>query len=172
LIGSGGQGIAPDGAPAAGTERWAPADLFGATTDPCNLYHGAAGILGVLAAALAPDLLAAAAVRHDVWQSRPVYCHGTAGSIDYLMDLAEATGEGRYAAWAREAVSAIAARAVIRDGLLLTPDHAGLDVFPGWGAGTAGVTAALLRLDGAPAGLFMPPLSPEAAPRTCDAVSH
>jgi lantibiotic modifying enzyme len=57
---------------------------------------------------------AAAAVRHDIWQSRPVRCHGTAGSIDHLMDMAEATGDDRYRAWADEAVSALAARAVVR----------------------------------------------------------
>jgi len=162
-----------------GTARWSagPGDDVPLT----GWCSGAAGVGGFLLrlwrATEAPDLLAAAwgaaaAVRHDVWQSRPVHCHGTAGSIGYLMDLAEATGEESYAAWAREAVSAITARAVIRHGLLLTPDHAGLDVFPGWGVGTAGVTAALLRLDGASAGLFMPPLSHEAAPRTCDMVSH
>ncbi|HEY0537351.1 MAG TPA: class IV lanthionine synthetase LanL [Actinoallomurus sp.] len=120
---------------------------------------------------------AAAAVRHDIWQSRPVHCHGTAGSIDHLMDMAEATGDDRYRAWADEAVSALAARAVVRDGLLLTPDHSGIDVLPGWGVGVAGVVAALLRPHGA-AALFMPPLDPAeplvatATPRTCGAVPH
>jgi hypothetical protein len=121
---------------------------------------------------------AAAAVRHDIWQSRPVHCHGTAGSIDHLMDMAEATGDDRYRAWADEAVSALAARAVVRDGLLLTPDHSGIDVFPGWGVGVAGVVAALLRPHGASVALFMPPFDPAeplvapATPRTCGAVPH
>ncbi len=106
---------------------------------------------------------AALAVRSDIWQARPVHCHGVAGSIDYLADVAEATGDRRYAAWARECVSALAAHAVVRDGLLLTPDHSGLDVHPGWGVGTAGVVAALLRLEGAGTRLFMPPVSPRVA---------
>jgi hypothetical protein len=45
--------VHPDREAEPGTERWWPADLFGATTDPCNVYYGAAGILGVLAAAYA-----------------------------------------------------------------------------------------------------------------------
>jgi hypothetical protein len=162
-----------------GTARWSAGP--GDDVPLSGWCSGAAGVGGFLLRLWqvtgAPDLLAAAegagaAVRHDVWQSRPVHCHGTAGGIGYLTDLAQATGEERYAAWAHEAVAAIAARAVVRDGLLLTPDHTGLEVFPGWGVGTAGVTAALLRLGGASPGLFMPPLSHEAAPRTCDAVSH
>jgi tRNA A-37 threonylcarbamoyl transferase component Bud32 len=120
---------------------------------------------------------AALAVRRDVWRSRPVHCHGAAGAVDHLVDVAEATGEERYAAWAREAVAALAARTAVRDGLLLTSDHTGTDVFPGWGVGVAGVVAALLRLAGAPASLFMPPIPGRAdggltAPTTCDTVSH
>ena len=118
---------------------------------------------------------AARAVRRDIWHSRPVHCHGTAGSVDYLVDVAEATGEERYLSWARESVSALSARAAARGGLLLTPDHSGTDVFPGWGVGTAGVVAALLRLTGTPARLFMPPLPialPAEGPRTCGVVSH
>ncbi len=101
---------------------------------------------------------AASAARYDIWQSPPVHCHGTAGSVDYLMDVFEATGEEYYARWAREAVGALAARAVRRDGLLLTPDHGGVEVFPGWGTGSAGVVAALLRLETASPQLFMPPV--------------
>jgi tRNA A-37 threonylcarbamoyl transferase component Bud32 len=153
-----------------GTARWSagPADQVPLT----GWCSGAAGVGGFLlrlwrvtgeADLLSAARGAAAAVRHDIWQSRPVHCHGTAGSIEYLMDVAEATGEERNATWAREAVSAMAARAVVRDGLLLTPDHSGVEVFPGWGVGTAGVAAALLRLDGAPLRLFMPPLPGVAA---------
>ncbi|MDN3353982.1 class IV lanthionine synthetase LanL [Actinomadura sp. DC4] len=160
-----------------GTARWSagPGDDVPLT----GWCSGAAGVGGFLVrlwrATGAPALLttaegAAAAVRHDIWQSRPVNCHGNAGSIGYLLDLADATGEESYRDRAREAVSALAARAVVRDGLLLTPDHTGLEVFPGWGVGTAGVTAALLRLDGSPVSLFMPPI--EAALRTCGAMSH
>jgi lantibiotic modifying enzyme len=106
---------------------------------------------------------AAAAVRYDIWQSRPVHCHGTAGSIDFLMDMAEASGDERYDTWADEAVSALAARAVIKKGLLLTPDHFGVNISPSWSVGVAGVAAALLRRQGTSA-LFMPPLDPSAPP--------
>jgi hypothetical protein len=153
-----------------GTLRWGAGP-----GDPVPLSgwcSGAAGVGGFLlrlwGATGEKDFLdaargAAKAVRHDIWQSRPVHCHGTAGSIDYLMDVAEATGEEEYAVRAREAVSALVARAVVRDGRLLTPDHGGLDVNPGWGVGTAGVVAALLRPTGTPS-LFMP--APERA-ATC-----
>ncbi len=142
---------------------------------------GAAGVGGFLlrlwCATGDDDFLAAAqgaarAVRQDIWQSRPVHCHGVAGSIEFLMDLAEATGDAAHAVSARECVSAMAARAVVRDGLLLTPDHAGLDVFPGWGVGTAGVVAALLRLDGEGPRLFMPPLPTRAASPAPPIVRH
>jgi Lanthionine synthetase C-like protein/Protein kinase domain len=107
---------------------------------------------------------AAAAVRSDIWQSRPVHCHGTAGSMDFLLDMAEASGDERYRTWADEAVSALAARAVIREGLLLTPDHFGVSISPSWSVGVAGVAAALLRRQGTRA-LFMPPLDPRASLR-------
>ncbi len=169
-----------------GTARWSAGP--GERVPLSGWCSGAAGVGGFLlrlwAATGDEDALAAArgaaeAVRHDVWQSQPVHCHGTAGSIEYLMDLAEATGEERHAAQAREAVSALAAHAVVRGGLLLTPDHTGTAVLPGWGTGTAGVAAALLRLRGVPVRLFMPPvgdpgrsLVAPATPRTCGVVSH
>ena len=150
-----------------GSARWSagPADRI-----PLSGWcSGAAGVGGFLlrlwCATGEPAFLtaargAAAAVRYDVWQLPPVHCHGTAGAVEFLSDAAEATGEEQYAGRAREAVSALTARAVLRDGLLLTPDHGGTDVFPGWGTGTAGVVAALLRLTAGAPRLFMPPLTP------------
>ncbi len=148
-----------------GAVRWSagPADQVPLT----GWCSGAAGVGGFLLRLwratggshfLAAVHGAAAAVRYDIWQSPPVHCHGTAGGVEFLMDLHEATGEEMWADRACQAVTSMAARAVLRDGLLLTPDHAGTDVFPGWATGTAGVVAALLRLDPAAPRLFMPPV--------------
>ncbi|GHF18528.1 hypothetical protein GCM10014715_86810 [Streptomyces spiralis] len=87
---------------------------------------------------------AAVAARQVVWELPPVQWHGVARVVELLMDMAEATGEGRYVDWAMESVSALRARATCIDGLMLTSGLHGTAISPAWGTGTAGVVAALL----------------------------
>ncbi|WP_035849687.1 class IV lanthionine synthetase LanL [Kitasatospora azatica] len=76
----------------------------------------------------------------------PGGCHGPAGDGEYLLDLAEATGEARFRRGAEELADLLAARAVLRDGLLVLPEEGGTDCAAGYGTTTAGGLAFLLRL--------------------------
>ncbi|MEV7420272.1 class IV lanthionine synthetase LanL [Streptomyces sp. NPDC089919] len=90
--------------------------------------------------------LAARAVRLDRWRLGPSACHGVAGNAHLLLDLAEATGEERYRAWAGEAVTCLAVRAARREGRLLVPDETLREVHASYQVGLAGVLDLLLRL--------------------------
>ncbi|MEV7212609.1 lanthionine synthetase LanC family protein [Kitasatospora cineracea] len=87
-------------------------------------------------------LAAGRAVLDDRWRCGTGACHGLAGDGEYLLDLAEATGRSRFRQGAHRLAALIAARAALRDGLLLLPDADGT----GWATGTAGRLAFLLRL--------------------------
>ncbi|MFD8600195.1 class IV lanthionine synthetase LanL [Kitasatospora sp. NPDC059646] len=86
------------------------------------------------------------AVLDGRWHSGVSACHGLAGNGEYLLDLAEATGESRFRDGAHEIARLIAARAALRDGLLVLPDETGTTCTPAYGTGTAGPLAFLLRL--------------------------
>jgi hypothetical protein len=120
----------------------------------------AAGAPGHLAAAQA----AACAVLADRWALPAASCHGVAGNTDFLLDLADATGDDAHLVSARKSVAVLDARATVRDGLLLSPDDSGMAVIPGYQTGVAGVVATLLRLRDGGARLWMPPLRPEGNP--------
>ncbi|MFE2346353.1 class III lanthionine synthetase LanKC N-terminal domain-containing protein [Kitasatospora cineracea] len=119
-----------------------------------RLAHGCEGAAGVGAFLLrywratgdeaARDLALAAgqAVLDDRWHCGTGACHGLAGDGEYLLDLAGATGRGRFRQGAHRLAALIAARAALRHGLLLLPDAGGT----GWATGTAGPLAFLLRL--------------------------
>ncbi|MGW4695854.1 lanthionine synthetase LanC family protein, partial [Kitasatospora cineracea] len=119
-----------------------------------RLAHGCEGAAGVGAFLLrywratgdeaARDLVLAAgqAVLDDRWHCGTGACHGLAGDGEYLLDLAGATGRGRFRQGAHRLAALIAARAALRHGLLLLPDAGGT----GWATGTAGPLAFLLRL--------------------------
>ncbi|MCC9311066.1 class IV lanthionine synthetase LanL [Kitasatospora sp. RB6PN24] len=96
----------------------------------------------------AGDLARAAgqAVLDNRWHCGTSACHGLAGDGEYLLDLAGATGETRFADGAREFAELLSARAVLRDGLLELPDETGTGCAAGYGTGTAGPLAFLLRL--------------------------
>jgi lantibiotic modifying enzyme len=81
---------------------------------------------------------AAAAVRADQWTIATASCHGVVENVEFLLDMAEATGDARHRDWALKTV-----------GRLAWPDDTGLPV----------LVAALVRLvtPGAPR-LWMPPL--------------
>ncbi|MFD0572789.1 lanthionine synthetase LanC family protein [Kitasatospora gansuensis] len=91
-------------------------------------------------------LAAGQAVLDARWHSGVSACHGLAGNGEYLLDLAEATGEQRFRTGAEELAGLIAARAVRRDGRLVLPDETGLSSTPAYGTGTSGPLAFLLRL--------------------------
>ncbi|MER8182743.1 class IV lanthionine synthetase LanL [Kitasatospora sp. NPDC094015] len=91
-------------------------------------------------------LAAGEAVLADRWHSGVCACHGLAGNGEYLLDLAEATGEERFRAGAEQLAELIAARSALVDGLLVLPDETGTGCAAGYGTGTAGALAFLLRL--------------------------
>ncbi|TQF05678.1 protein kinase [Kitasatospora acidiphila] len=91
-------------------------------------------------------LAAGQAVLDNRWHCGTSACHGLAGDGEYLLDLAEATGEARFADGAREFAELLGARAVLHDGLLVLPDETGTGCAAGYGTGTAGPLAFLLRL--------------------------
>ncbi|MFF4734577.1 class IV lanthionine synthetase LanL [Streptomyces sp. NPDC001262] len=94
---------------------------------------------------------AALAVRRSRWHTATAQCHGLAGDGEFLLDLAQASGQQRYHHWAEELATAIQVRHALRDGRMLAPDETGLSAGPAYGTGLAGVLAFLLRLrDGGP----------------------
>jgi lantibiotic modifying enzyme len=85
---------------------------------------------------------AAAAVRADQWTMATASCHGVVENVEFLLDMAEATGDDRHRDWAVKTV-----------GRLAWPDDTGLPV----------LVAAMVRMvvPGARR-LWMPPLRPAA----------
>ncbi|MFE1319397.1 class IV lanthionine synthetase LanL [Kitasatospora phosalacinea] len=91
-------------------------------------------------------LAAGRAVLDARWHAGTSACHGLAGNGEYLLDLAEATGETRFRHGAQDLAALIAARTALRDGLLVLPDETGTTATPAYGTGTSGPLAFLLRL--------------------------
>ncbi|MBB5627372.1 class IV lanthionine synthetase LanL [Sphaerisporangium krabiense] len=89
---------------------------------------------------------AATAVRLARWHASPAACHGLAGDAQFLLDMADATGDPAYRAWAEELATAIHARHAVRDGRVVTPDEHHVEVTPGYNTGLAGTLDLLLRL--------------------------
>ncbi len=88
---------------------------------------------------------AATAVHRTRWQSGPAPCHGLPGDGEFLLDLADLTGEDRYRRWALDLAGCLELGAVDRAGRLLVPGPFG-DFAPTFLGGTAGTLAFLLRL--------------------------
>ncbi|WP_246366364.1 class IV lanthionine synthetase LanL [Nonomuraea rhodomycinica] len=105
---------------------------------------------------------AAAAVHRTRWQSGPVPCHGLPGDGEFLLDMADLTGDDRYQRWARDLAGCLEIRAADRRGRLLVPGPHG-DFPPTFLAGTAGIVAFLLRLRDRSARLWMPEEAPRLA---------
>jgi lantibiotic modifying enzyme len=99
------------------------------------------------------------AVLDNRWHSGTSACHGLAGDGEYLLDLAGATGEARFRDGAEEFAELLAARAVLHDGLLVLPDETGTGCAAGYGTGTAGPLAFLLRLRHGGPRLWVDPVS-------------
>ncbi|MGA5816316.1 class IV lanthionine synthetase LanL [Kitasatospora sp. NPDC094028] len=103
------------------------------------------------------------------WHSGVSACHGLAGDGEYLLDLAEATGEPEFHTGAEELAHLIAARSARRDGLLVLPDETGTGCAAGYGTGTAGALAFLLRLRHGGPRLWLDALPPAAGRLPCEA---
>ncbi|WP_344465511.1 class IV lanthionine synthetase LanL [Kitasatospora kazusensis] len=104
-------------------------------------------------------LAAGQAVLDGRWHSGVCACHGLAGNGEYLLDLAEATGESRFRDGAEQLAELVTARAALRDGLLVLPDETGTGCAPAYGTGTSGPLAFLLRLRHGGPRLWLDPLS-------------
>ncbi|MEE1787779.1 hypothetical protein PUR71_33455 [Streptomyces sp. SP17BM10] len=119
-------------------------------------------------------LAAGRAVLAGRWHSGVSACHGLAGDGEYLLDLAEATGEREFRTGAEELAHLIAARSALRDGLVVLPDETGTGCAPGYGTGTAGVLAFLLRLRHGGPRLWVDPAPPATRrpPRATDEVGR
>lgn len=118
---------------------------------------------------LATAQAAARAVSADRWSLPAASCHGVAGNTDFLLDLAEATGDDSHLAEAWRSVAVLSARATVRNGLVVSPDDSGMSVIAGHQTGVAGVVATLLRLRHGGPRLWMPPPARAKSPR-CTAV--
>ncbi|WP_308020314.1 lanthionine synthetase LanC family protein, partial [Streptomyces sp. LS1784] len=94
------------------------------------------------------------------WHGGASACHGLAGDGEYLLDLAETTGEPEFRTGAEELAQLIAARAAVRDGLRVLPDETGTGCAAGYGTGTAGPLAFLLRLRHGGPRLWLDPAPP------------
>ncbi|MBB2910585.1 tRNA A-37 threonylcarbamoyl transferase component Bud32 [Streptosporangium becharense] len=88
---------------------------------------------------------AATAVHRTRWQSGTVPCHGLPGDGEFLLDMADFTGEDRYHRQAADLAGCLETWAVERSGRLLVPGRDGRPALTFLG-GTAGTAAFLLRL--------------------------
>lgn len=89
---------------------------------------------------------AALAVRRSRWHAGLSQCHGLAGDGDFLLDLAEVTGDRRYRDWAAELAVSLLVRTALRDGRMVVPDETGAAVVADFGTGLSGALTFLLRL--------------------------
>jgi hypothetical protein len=97
-------------------------------------------------AALDLAVLAGEAAYRRRWQAAPVQCHGLAGNGEYLLDLAEATGDARHRHAAEELAWTASLRSATREGRTVTPDETMAGFGAEYGVGLAGLLDFLLRL--------------------------
>ncbi|MFI9326164.1 class IV lanthionine synthetase LanL [Kitasatospora sp. NPDC052868] len=110
-------------------------------------------------------LAAGRAVSAGRWHSGIGACHGLAGNGEYLLDLADATGDDEFRRAADELAHLMTARSALRDGLLVLPDETGTGSAAAYGTGTAGALAFLLRLRHGGPRLWVDPVPPAAGRR-------
>ena len=79
------------------------------------------------------------------WSS-PVQCHGLAGNIEFLLDMAQTTGDAAYLGEAQLLARLLDAFQVEQDGMLLWPSESPTTFTPDYMVGYAGVAVCLLRL--------------------------
>nr|WP_062335052.1 class IV lanthionine synthetase LanL [Herbidospora sakaeratensis] len=89
---------------------------------------------------------AATAIRRSQWSTMLGQCCGLAGGGEFLLDLAEATGNPRYREWAHELVRVAHLRRFHVNGRQVLPDVSGTDSYAYFGNGLSGVLCFLIRL--------------------------
>jgi len=117
--------------------------------------HGAAGIGRFFSHAATHDLLpgcadvlarAARTVSRGTRHAGPTQCHGLAGSIEFLLDAFQATGDPVYLAESWSLARLLMAFEVEHDGRRVYPSDFPLTYSPDYQVGYAGVAVCLLRL--------------------------
>ena len=117
--------------------------------------HGSAGIgqfflhaasLGVVPGAMGMAERAARMVAQATRWACPAQCHGLSGSIEFLLDMFQATGQAAYLTDARTLARLLDASASERDGGLVWPSESPTVFSPDYMTGYAGVAVCLLRL--------------------------
>jgi len=117
--------------------------------------HGATGIGRFFLHAAQLDILkeaadlaarAARTVAHGTRWCGPTQCHGLAGNIEFLIDMAQMTGDHSYLTEARVLARLLEAFAVEKDGILTWPSESSLTFTPDYMVGYAGIAVCLLRL--------------------------
>jgi Lanthionine synthetase C-like protein len=86
---------------------------------------------------------AATGIYRERWAYSPP---ALAGSGEFLLDMAAATGDDRYRAQAEDLAACVASRAALRHRYLIPPDDTLRDVHAGYINGLAGVLGFLLRV--------------------------
>lgn len=125
--------------------------------DPMPAYwcHGAAGIGQFFLHAAAHDLLpeattmwsgAARTTAHGTRWAGPTQCHGISGSVEFLLDAYQASGDEAYLADARSLSEFLLAFQAEDDGILRWSSDWPWTYGPDYMTGYAGVALALLRL--------------------------
>ena len=117
--------------------------------------HGAAGIgrfllhasqVGLDADAIEQTRRAGRTVARGARWAVPVQCHGLAGAIEFLLDLARYTGEAAHLEEAWVLSRLLETFLVERNGLLLAASDSPERVTPDYSTGVAGIAACFLRL--------------------------
>ncbi|TDP92005.1 class IV lanthionine synthetase LanL [Labedaea rhizosphaerae] len=100
-------------------------------------------------------------VRAEQWTRPPTVANGVAGGMDFLLDLAEATGDPdpRDAAW--HGLAALRARTTHRYGRTVVCDESGRTAMAGHDIGVAGVLSTVIRLRHGGSRPWLPPVTPD-----------
>ncbi|HLJ32681.1 MAG TPA: class IV lanthionine synthetase LanL [Ktedonobacteraceae bacterium] len=135
--------------------HWPDVDVEGAHPRGAFWCHGATGIgsfflhaaqLQVFPASLEIAQRAARTVAHGNRACGPVQCHGLAGNIEFLLDMAQFTDNQEYRSQAFELAALLEAFAVEKDGMLVWSSESPIIFTPDYMVGYAGIALTLLRL--------------------------
>lgn len=135
--------------------HWPDVDVEGAHPRGAFWCHGATGIgsfflhaaqLQVLPGSLEIAQHAARTVAHGNRACGPVQCHGLAGNIEFLLDMAQCNGKQGYRLQAFELAALLEAFAVEKDGMLIWSSESPIIFTPDYMVGYAGIALTLLRL--------------------------
>ncbi|MGW6216356.1 class IV lanthionine synthetase LanL [Streptomyces sp. NPDC055109] len=99
---------------------------------------------------------AAVAVRRSRWRAGTTQCHGLAGHGDFLLDLADASGEKQYFNWAQECAEGISVRLLSRNEHMIAVDGTQTETTADFGTGLSGLLSFLIRLENGGARPWIP----------------